>query len=806
MALVESAIPSLINGVSQQSPFIRLPSQCEEQVNAIADPVKGLRPRPPSIITNTFADVSLDKDDITTHLINRDDDQRYQLVVSQGTLKVFDLDTGEEKTVTFDTPTSYLSAGSGKSFDKLRFLTVADYTFIANTSVQVAGAAPTKELKQENEVLFHVIKGDYGTDYSLGLNFDGNNITAEWTTPTSNRPSIDTSSIAGSLMSQLQASINAIYGTGDYVNANEISDEGLEQFVTRWDRESTDGYSLELLHTGNWLKFKVYHSNPNTSVPQITGASAADGLGDTGFKVAFKKVEKISDLPSRAPTGYQIKVDGQDTDSGDEYYVEFNGESWEEVPYSDRGIASSTAPHALVHNPDGSFVFQQITYDRRRAGDDSLNPVPSFVGNYIADLVFFKDRLGFIADENIILSEVSEPFNFFRTTMLQLLDSDPVDVSMNDDQIAKLRYALPFDGELLVFSDSAQFSVKGEGLLSPTTISSDVVTRFEMDSKVKPQGTGRSVFFAQPYGDLGKVQEYYVDSESQVKDAADVTAHCPKYIQGKIKELSTSTTNKMVAATVDGVSDTVYIYHFFWQGNEKVQSSWSKWTFPNFEIISCDFLEQKLHILFYHPLTDRYYLEFIDLSDSYLVNHPYPDVISDILIDHLEVFQTKASISTPLLDVVDGWHIVDSDNVSYANTSEVPDETGITYHTGYPLNFSYTFSQFVMPSPSRGKDLAAMRGRLQLKHLLLYFKDSAKFDVDISIENRPTSTKAYDSRIVGSGNIVVGGFTRDTGKFSVPIKAEASKVNITIKNDSFLPCSFHGAEWEAWYQPRSRRV
>ncbi len=45
--LVSDSVPSLINGVSQQPPSLRLPSQVGEQINAHSSEVDGLRKRPP---------------------------------------------------------------------------------------------------------------------------------------------------------------------------------------------------------------------------------------------------------------------------------------------------------------------------------------------------------------------------------------------------------------------------------------------------------------------------------------------------------------------------------------------------------------------------------------------------------------------------------------------------------------------------------------------------------------------------------------------------------------------------------------
>jgi hypothetical protein len=70
MGMISSAIPNLIQGVSQQSPALRLSSQAELQVNAFPSLVEGLQKRPPlehvAVMSSSATTGSF------THLINRD--------------------------------------------------------------------------------------------------------------------------------------------------------------------------------------------------------------------------------------------------------------------------------------------------------------------------------------------------------------------------------------------------------------------------------------------------------------------------------------------------------------------------------------------------------------------------------------------------------------------------------------------------------------------------------------------------------------------------------------------------------------
>ena len=58
MALVSKSIPNLINGVSQQPPALRLPTQGETQENGLSDVVDGLKKRPPTKFLNKLVKVS----------------------------------------------------------------------------------------------------------------------------------------------------------------------------------------------------------------------------------------------------------------------------------------------------------------------------------------------------------------------------------------------------------------------------------------------------------------------------------------------------------------------------------------------------------------------------------------------------------------------------------------------------------------------------------------------------------------------------------------------------------------------------
>ena len=97
--------------------------------------------RQPSEWLATLSTTNPTPDGAGMHVINRDAFEKYILVAGSSSLDVFDTD-GVQQTVNYPNGTSYLPATD--PWNKLRFVTVADTTFICNTDKVV-----TKEVTSE---------------------------------------------------------------------------------------------------------------------------------------------------------------------------------------------------------------------------------------------------------------------------------------------------------------------------------------------------------------------------------------------------------------------------------------------------------------------------------------------------------------------------------------------------------------------------------------------------------------------------------------------------------------------------------
>ena len=137
----------------------------------------------------------------------------------------------------------------------------------------------------------------------------------------------------------------------------------------------------------------------------------------------------------------------------------------------------------------------------------------------INDVFFFKNRLGFLTDSNVIFSEADEYFNFFRTTTQQLLDSAPIDVGLSHTKVAVLQHAVPFQEKLMLFSKQSQFVLRGADILSPKTVAISPVTEYDISDSIQPIALGNYIYFTFRRNDFEGMYEYFVDNNTETFDS-----------------------------------------------------------------------------------------------------------------------------------------------------------------------------------------------------------------------------------------------------------------------------------------------
>lgn len=806
MALISASIPNLINGVSQQPPSLRLKTQAELQENGLSSVVNGLAKRPGTQLVRNLGYLA-NAENAFIHTMRRDENEYYTLIVTQDNLYVFDKE-GNERTIEYND--DYLS-GLTNPAEQLAATTIADYTFIVNKT-RVTAERSDLSADRNNEALVYVKQGDYTCKYTLKIKKGGQVYKRAIETMGSTQPddatartaerSIQTDRIAMNLRLD-QTPDSTYYGGDDYIYDDEPGAPPIP-----------NGNPTAITIPG--IQYRMYGNvmHIQSTDGQDFGVEVEDSRGNQHI-FAFKGTTgDFKKLPPSGPEGFVIGVVGDNDKGQDDYYVRLladgtGGQVWKETikPNVKLGLDPHSLPHQLVSNADGSFTFQEATYKDRKVGDDETNPFPSFVGHPINDIFFHRNRLGFLADENIILSEAGEftNFNFFKRTTLTLLDTDPIDAAVSNNKVSILKHAVPFNESLLLFSDLTQFRLTAQDLLTPETVALDVTTQFEASLKAKPVGAGRYVFFATNRGKWSGIREYFVDIDAEVDDAADITAHVPEYIQGEVRKMEASSNEDMLICLSTEDTKSMYVYSYYWQGTDKLQSSWSRWTFEG-DILNVSFNKSNIDMLIQYETANgpTTLLERINLSTDEATL--YTEKNHGICLDRRQVWNAENPIEDVTLPAIGGRQpllISDKgfvlDNIEQAHQRV---NSGGTVFFGYPYTFRYIFSEQVMKQNNE----PMTSGRLQLRNMSLVYNDTGTFTALVTPKGRETKINKFNGRIVGSLANLLGSVAIETGEYRFPVLAKSSEVEIEIQSDSHLPAVFQSAEWEGYFVMRSQRL
>lgn len=740
MARIHGSVPNLLNGVTQQPQAIRLGSQGTIQENWTSSPVDGLTRRPPATYISKITDESYT--DAFVHIINRDSSEKYAAIVSTSGVRVFDLITGDEKTVNYPAtevdhidgstenvnPKDYLNVASPA--ENFKAVTVADYTFLVNT-VQPTQLLSDLEPTPTPQAVIEVRQANYATNHEVYVN---QSLVGSYTTPKSTDVNAETEAQTDSIASNLIADIASSLGAG-YVT---------EQMGSTIHLKRTDGSD-----------FSIY---------------TVDSFGDQALSAAKGTVQQFVDLPAVAKAGMTVKVQGDPgTDAGSywvKYVVDPSGVEhkgyWEEVaaPNTQIRIDKRTMPHALIRTADGTFDFRAISWADREAGGNKQNPHPTFIGNTIKDVFFHENRLGFLSDENVVMSRSGGFFNFYKATAEQMLATDPIDVAASHKQVSRLNHAVVFAENLLLFSSQTQFVLgTGNQLLSPQNVSMNAATNYESSSVASPVSIGNVVFFPSERGDYAALMEYYIEGNGEVRNVNDVTEQSPRYVPGEIRELTASSHQKVVCLRSARDKQGFYVYQYTYVGNEKKQSAWSRWSFgKDTEVVSMRFLQDELIVILRRP--DGMHLTRMLLNED-------KDSLGARYVTHLDMRQTEASLSMsygssrdettitlpyeispnePLPMAVTREDLSESTtgaggeelSLTSASNNKVTiagDVTGKKFWLGTPFTSLYRPAEIEVRSRSSNERY----GRLQLHNVYLELAKTGKLYVDVGGESEYTT-------------------------------------------------------------------
>jgi hypothetical protein len=829
VSLVRVSVSGLIQGISQQPDAQRDPSQAEAQINAVSSTGDGLRQREGS---RSVARVSAAPfGDVLIHQIQRDADEQYLVVIGKTMIRVFDLQGAEKIVAAASGAFDYLSTVTMASRD-IRAATVADFTFISNSRrvpAMDSAVAPSVARPAAHEALVWVKAANYGQNYRVNVN---------------------------GVQATVETAVAPVIVSGSTTTTNKISTEEIAEQL-RIGLAAATGVNISRVGS-------VLH----LTAASVISVLATDARANADITAITNSVGALQELPNIAPQGYQVEVNGDPANPNDGYYVAFRprsgtfGEgSWEETvaPGVRFRLNAATMPHLLVRLANGTFWFGPAngstqggtkipSWGQRTAGDEDSAEDPSFIGKPIEDVLVFRNRLALLADEAIVQGRPRDLFEFFPETVTTVLDSDPIDRTAGSNRVSVLRFAVPSQDELILFSDQGQFRYgTAEVALTPKTADITVLTGLEVDTGCRPIPVQGDVLFVQTNGQYSRVRNFFIRGAGTalVADAGDLTEQVSGYVPAGVFRLAQNDSGNAVFALSNraGHQNRIYVYKYFIRSAggsaEKIQSSWSHWEFPAAEkILDIICVEETLYMLVQYGA--EVWLDCISATDRLrnVEPAPYPFALDRLVSTTAETpqalrvptgtFDPIANRTTwPLpwtarrsVQAWSGYSAASDGGVllGEATSGNLISARG-DWATGNPpiwfgeqFLFRYEFSRFRHREEVRGSLVAANEPRTQVRFAELRYQRSRYFRVKVECEGRDPAVYEFDGVTLAVGGSRLGS-TLDAaptvlkdGVFRIPIRSAGERARITIENDTPHPCSFASVEWAAIITSKARRM
>ena len=600
-----------------------------------------------------------------------------------------------------------------------------------------------------------------------------------------------------------------------------------------------------------------------------------DSVGNTFLTGWTDTVEEISDLPLVYRHGAICRVSNLTAETLDDYYVRFASEKWVRateqnyenfydatytdhfgqgqwqeyaLPETDKGrLDAATMPHIIrraVDDSDGTYTgaANSIFFDVRpygewtdkAAGDSESNPSPSFIGERLTDVFFHQARLGVLSNNNVVLSETGELGNFYRTTVLSLPDSEPIDVAATEDQGSPLLSAVPIDERLMLFSTESQVVLASRtGVLSPATVQAPVASRHDGLRDAEPELVGRTVFM--PYSNTNYigVRELLPLGEVDAIGDVDVTQAIPRLIpRGNFARVRGSDVDDLMVLFTDAEPKKMYAYKYIKSGEEYRMAAWCIWETKG-TIVDFTFVDRYLYLVVNYDVSvggpTRTCLERMEIGPG------QADVNSNIVM-HLDrrvyyangagvtstydrdtdqttfvLVQASYTMSTDTaIEVVtvnngagqeEGIRLEVTLRIPVSNTVVVRgDQTGKSLFFGEPYTFSWTANKpFVKYNTGQGLAVSKSAETLT-RSATVGVSRTGHLDAEVQYKAGESYTTTYNGGALGTEGVA---FTDDfdntdpirTDEVHVSINSMSDNFKLTLTNDTPYPSNLTTLEW-----------
>ena len=551
------------------------------------------------------------------------------------------------------------------------------------------------------------------------------------------------------------------------------------------------------------------------------------------MRVMQSSVNDVTKLPNQCKHGYIVKVANSRMADEDDYYLRFDGEnnrdgsgSWSEC--AKPGIAKSLTnmPIVIQRTAITTFTVKQFTYQDRLVGDDVTNPLPTFVGQRINKVLFFRNRLALLSGENVVTSRpgtLGTP-DFFVESALTVSASDPIDISAASMFPSELFDGIEINTGLLVFSTNQQFLLSSDDtVLNPDTAKLRSIATFSYNKAIPPISLGTTVAYVDNSNKFSRFNEMANVAREGEPSVVEVSKIVPTLLPKDIDLLTNSRENSIILLGKTG-SDTVFGYKYLNVADKRQQAAWFKWKLNN-PLIYHFIIDDE-----YFFLDSDYYLQSIKLIQS--DNDPSTSIDNVDFLLHVDNHTTVSggnfdsatnlttfsgvswlnTVTSPNHDLVvideGGTPAPTKDQGRYGKCTvsgtsfTVPGNwSGATLTIGYLYPYQVKFPRFYPMKMQGEKSSSDVNSSLVLHRIKLHFGKIGLYETTLERVGKPDYTEVYESPIMDIYSASRAPYLEEHIQ-TVPVYERNTNVDITLESSHPAPATLRALSWEGDYSPR----
>lgn len=557
-------MPPLWQGVTQQDPQFHKPGQVPNLVNMLCDPVTGLRRRPGVLSTADHSPPGGFTNDSIFH----------QVVEVSGTQVVVGVNThtGQLFLCNPNSGTQFTQWGANDYFKApsryyIQTAIVGDKLFVVNLSKKPGLERSTTTQALHESGFAYVSSGAFGKTFQLQVSFlwsatrQVTSVWAEYKTPDGSQPGDAEKATPEYIASQLVLKLLDITLTSGPGNGRKVRD------------------CIHIANDGGYIAFRGNTSAGTSQINAVTSTTGATWIVTSGTGHVLNS-GMLPGVNHWLLNGAVFRVGSGDT--APYYRWDENRKAWLETAAPNSVTKITNAPVAVWWNGTNWLHNAPNWFGGRTAGDDQSNPEFSWLADGISGIFGYQGRLGILSGAKVALSASGKPDVWFRTTVTDLLDSDPIEVATSSQSAATYTQATQYRKDVLLFSSQHQAYMPGANrVLTPRNATVQGIDQYGATSRVAPQVVGPTLMFCRDLpGDFTGIMEInpatQVEGEYQIFDS---TPHLPRYFKGKARFFRASASAPMAVLGTDSDLTELYVYEYAFDGQERMQAAWHRWVF-----------------------------------------------------------------------------------------------------------------------------------------------------------------------------------------------------------------------------------